>query len=134
MKTKLIEKIRSACIKANKEIVELKFGCEVVVSTKKMGAQKTVIKGFLSGGGFMTSFGETPEESIIKIIGRPIHLADVLLAMSKTADTTVEFYANDGITSINCRYNDTPYSIDWNLKETLENQELPTLQFIADLL
>lgn len=87
-----IETIRQACIKANPEIMELKFGCRILAG------------GLLSDTGFIirpyTEFGNEKEnkylywndsinearilrEKDFEILGREIRLADVLLALDK---------------------------------------------------
>ena len=55
--------------------------------------------------------------------GGDVQLSDVLLAIAEMPILIGEITKH--------QYTLLEY---WNLKETLENQELPTLQFIADLL
>ena len=91
MTTEKYEQLRQKIIEANPEIMELKFGCEVVpeIDTNE------IMKVFKIGTGlFGTKVWVTckdtmdtvylPEE--LKIIGRSIRLADVLLALQKLAD------------------------------------------------
>lgn len=82
--------VRKACIEANPSIVELSFGCEVVSRiTKSTG----IIMGRFSSKlyhVFVPAFGHSialQKEDIIKIVGGPIRLADVLLAMIKNYQT-----------------------------------------------
>lgn len=109
--------IREKCIEANPEIVELEFGCEV--KEKDSGEQF-----FIADRDDMDLMPDAYE-----IIGRPIRLADVLLA--------IPFKANMGIyadgTFIKRSAGDTGY--EWNLKDNnLEKQSKKTIDFIYNIL
>lgn len=131
-----LEKIREACVKANPEIIELKFGCEVdyygertmAVSNEADYEQGKYI--FVSPevkGNNMVFL----DDKNIKIIGRPIRLADVLLVLKECINISFsaeysEFFEGD----INTRT-----GIFWNLRDdNLEYQSKETITFIAGLL
>ena len=127
-----LQLIREKCIEANPEIVELKFGCEVTIGTKQIffvvgimpsGAPVTVKK---EGAYDSTKQGVNVEKinGKIKIIGRPLRLADVLLIMEHT---TVR---DDGAFFTN----NERHPIHWNLKETFENQSEELYDFIYKIL
>lgn len=80
-----IDKLKAVIQKANPEIMELKFGCEVrftnyaevfVYVRKIKNDWHQIIKPY--GG----KISEVPDLNDIVILGRPIRLADVLLAMN----------------------------------------------------
>src|ERR1700754_4943604 len=87
---KKIEVIRQACIKANPEIVELKFGCEI--DDHEM-AQSVIYLGQTSVGGdlcFIPSICDTLHSDLrtedstkAEVLGRPIRLADVFLLLKE---------------------------------------------------
>lgn len=94
------ETIRAACIAANPEIVELKFGCEVLIGgTDRKRVTEHLVRYdksealFLGRDSFvdltedhrtavLKSCYEThkPSKASLEILGREIQLADVLLA------------------------------------------------------
>lgn len=110
-----LEAIRAACIKANPEIVELKFGCGLYVETlegygghdvinqhRRVTAEQCHIEqlpNYLVGA-YFGERGYIQADSkkiagrrgailpnvfkIVEIIGRPIRLADVMLAMRES--------------------------------------------------
>lgn len=125
--------VREAVIKAMPEVLELKFGCEILVETSRAGIQKTTITNFMSAGGFMTlNFGPILEGKITEILGRPIRLADVLLA--------IEHQINN--ISLNGPIFDRAAEIPmadilnrWNLrKDSLEDQSEETIEFLYPIL
>lgn len=126
---KQIETIRQACIRANPDITELKFGCEL---KRKRPLNKT--QGWVITGGFLgivywngnrTAILEMP--GAYEIIGRPIRLADVLLAIPK---------GNNGYdfnTSANFLYRDG--DVFWDIrKDDLTFQAPETIKFLYELL
>lgn len=132
-----LEEIRQAVIAANPEIVELKFGCQVEYQENIWNVAKLVEKAILLvhiDGIRVTRFGDY-EGAIskynIRIIGRPIRLADVLLAIGCDKDEE-ESYPGEGkevagrILGI-CGF--------WNLREDdLSKQSGETINFIHQLL
>ena len=139
-----IEAIREACIQANPEIVELKFGCEVYRGAKE--GQREFISGRFNDTIALTcisQFGdflpiEVPTALIPqwKIIGRPIRLADVLVAILEHPEKKIREkkwsnlrkmlgYDEEG----NHEY------IHWNLrKDSLDDQSDATIDFLFELL
>ena len=134
-----IEKIREAVIKANPEIVKLKFGCVVIFAGHKMvlGVDKYDIVTYVCRreGEQYESGGDFHINRIEEIIGRPIRLSDVLLAMEKANPSrqllmsfTGRFYEYSSKIPL-CQ------ECSWNLKDdNLENQSEELKKFVADLL
>ncbi len=141
----MIEQIRKKCIEANPEIVELKFGCEVeggFIYSWTNG----VLVWLISQLGKGTQM-QIPKEDFVKykIIGRPIRIADVLLAIQEN----VEHYNEDIIVLVDGfigfrpsedrKYHDAILKgnsgCNWNLKDdNLDNQSKETINFIHNLL
>jgi len=130
-----LKQIREACIKANPEIVELKFGCEVKIPTRKFydwvfieELQRTKDRfkfTALKGEGRSNAFSEINKDEF-EIIGRPIRLTDVLLAMDNR-----KFYR---FAKTMDEANELAWDY-WNLKDdNLNNQSPETLDFIHNLL
>jgi len=138
------KKIREACIKANPEIVELKFGCYVKFINPRLRVKWVRLLTHQGGGEYriliridtsqnikeyQKDYGHCSYDSInekdIKIIGRPIQLSDVLIAVDDASKaTTTEDLGIDMLGVYD----------KWNLKESLENQSDETKKFIAELL
>lgn len=139
-----IKEIRRACIEANSEIVELKFGCYFLYGTwdkhivldKKIGGIEALeiyddegipvfSKRFITNGQMELVQG-------FKILGRDIHLADVLLAIENTHTT---WYPVDWF-----RYNIQLfiipfYATSWDFrKDHLEDQSDECISFIHELI
>lgn len=124
-----IKEIREACIKANPEIVELGWGCEVemINNITDIEYTKLVVGDIVrvNDDRWMHCGLSTFNKDSYTIIGRPIRLADVLLAVNEA---------------------DNPHSIDgdkdhenvmwkWNWKDdNLNNQSPETINFIHNLL
>ena len=130
-KQNYINKIREACIKANPEIVELKFGCEVEITHKASDyfgrklfvSEKPDAFGVLSVT-IPNFYSIAVSKENIEIIGRPIHLADVLLAI---IDKNKLFKHTEQLLGT--------VAIHWKLEnDNLENQSEETLKFIVELL
>src|SRR5262245_54153382 len=81
-RTEQLTVIRHACIRENPEIVALKFGCEVEFAWGDRAAVVSVHP----DGSLYTTWGKSkvPRKHVTKILGRPIRLADVLLATDAT--------------------------------------------------
>jgi len=129
----LLEKIRAKCIEVNPEIVELKFGCEIALK----GVRKHFYLSGDSNGSHHLAIGgvEIPLSNKwfvdnCKIIGRPIRLADVLLAIG----------AIDGVhatVSTKGQIDVHPFNGDtvWNLrKDSAEDQSPECIAFISSIL
>lgn len=139
------ETIKAACIAANPEIVELKFGCEFY--WKKDSEDRHFIyhvsqnhpfyfeaKTDGSNGGYL----DYPKEEV-EILGREIQLADVLLAISKTEHASkLLIDSMGGFWSINDEGETATikqqFPVRWFVKVPLSGQSPETLEFIANLL
>lgn len=149
-KPEKIEEIRKACILANPEIVELKFGCEVIDKgfNHQNNSKGVFIALAMEDNIFMVyENGDVSwaiSKSQIEILGRPIRLSDVLLAIERSDKTGWHIYSN-GEFAQNAGYNEmyleqkicgiNESHIRWNLlKDSLEDQDEPCLTFLVDLL
>lgn len=140
-----IEIIKAACAKANPEIMEISFGCDLKRNDQYGSIYKCVNEhGFANNNKKVwlnsVPFGamEVERERIGKgldfeILGRPITLQDVLLALENVekyilVDVIGNMYTHDA--------NDGSLIDEgiWNLRASLEDQSEETLQFLADLL
>lgn len=127
-----LQKIREACIKANPEIVELKFGCEVRLKVR--GDQGVIIEALRipSNGprGFVYWNKDMGEVRVLfaddfEILGRPIRLADVLLAIDTQGKSHHEVNGDECFLCSGL----------WNLRQDdLSLQSEETLNFIASTL
>ena len=133
-----LKTIREACIKSNPSILNLEFGCEVIFNTRKLfitGHALSDEKQVLIGDKFESKY--FVKKSDLEIIGRPIRLADIVLALhtklSPTQDLIFKEIADKVIQDI--RNQIMEVVVRWNLKnDNLENQSEETLQFLAELL
>lgn len=145
------QKIKEACIKANPEIMELKFGCEVIVNlsytdkhamiTRCLDTQKQMFQWIelpWQEAGIKPEY--CTDKSKMEILGRPIHLADVLLAIDKTDDSwsmsCFGYFEQWKVeTDKPDIYKLYQPNIKWNLrKDSLSDQTEQTKQFLAELL
>ena len=159
-------KLKQVIQEANPEIMELKRGCRITIDTKEFKEEveggiydyfvinndkwkhdnRTFIDVTIIGGqqdGWDSQL-RAHEMKKIEIFGRPIRLADVLLAMGK--EHFFEHYiASDGDHALvyktvceneaNEEIVVEPIAISWNLKNnSLDNQSDETKQFLIDLL
>ena len=145
------DKLKQVIQKANPEIMELKFGCEILRYKEEPKDRKYKV---ITDIGFAANkekvwinsvpFGSMslPTE-ILKseladktgdwiILGRPLRLADVLIAMKSKLDSWTYSVNLDGafqkkdVTWIMC---------EWNLQDNnLDNQSEATKQFLIDIL
>lgn len=135
--------IRKACIEANPEIMELKFGCDIAVGNDRGYIHYSM---YDKDGPTLLGFVSTSDPKKLRpiqwkkgdpigytILGRPIRLADVLLAIksSPKCDTYWEYGATSDIV-----WGNPPLKNNaWNLRnDDLITQSPDTLQFLADLL
>jgi len=130
---KYIEEIRKVCIKANPEILELKFGCRIGNERK----YRLEYVGF-NNRQHCLALWKDGEQSLLfvdnvkqeEILGRPITLADVLLTIA--FGKTVGFIRTDtGLIEID--QNPSELLSLWNLKENLENQSEETIEWLYKL-
>lgn len=146
--TNKTEEIRKACIKANDEIVELKFGC--VVEVKNELPDKAIYISEASGNCGQIHFnpsttyflkheieGSIEVSKIGKIIGRPLHLEDIMLAVKELAYKDVKGFKIrwTPFGEVKTWKDDCPEILKrWNLKKSFENQSEETKSFIHGLL
>jgi hypothetical protein len=139
------DKLKSVIQQANPEIMELKFGCETnegIVFTPQRGIKVEI---YIEGDGRIEEY----HVSDLKILGRPIRLADVLLALDKLrvdgidniqVDTNGDICSSEHIKYLNGKeiqpeLHNPEYWCNWNLKDdNLENQREETKQFLIKLL
>ena len=132
-----IEIIRQACIKANPEIMELKPGCFVRDFLKGAGIVMGVEKNAGESDCYDIFCTESDHEVIwqqprghLDVLGRPLKLADVLLAMEPIGGTT---YAADRL--INFYVDLDSNDVRWNLRaDDLTQQSDECLTFLVGLL
>lgn len=156
-----IDKIRAACIAANPEIVEPKYGCEVRGMSGALGKTFLIQKFEDAAGGWIEVYPEVwepftdrPIYSVgwrgssapkFEFYGRPIRLSDVLLAIEyKTRPPEKYMVSTNGIITfreskeitaqvLNSRFLST--GVSWNLKDdNLENQSKECIEFLSELL
>jgi len=147
---KNLETIRAACIKANPEIVELKFGCRFKFPRGSYGT--LLCDKEWKRAKFLVALPQLPphydelrwdDMEDVEIIGRPIRLADVLLAMETAKGSHHVAVRNDGgilvregngITSNWSLQWRNPFPV-WNLRaDNLEEQSDECVAFLAGLL
>lgn len=133
-----IEDIRQKCIEANPEIMELKFGCRV--QNNRRGDMGYILAQEFNSNVY---YNEDTKQVLVRdfepdeIIGRPIRLADVLLAAREVSERIEGqlFVADNGmfcIAKVGKSLDGLGY---WNLaKDDLTLQGKPTIDFIHDLL
>lgn len=146
MKTNL-DIVREACVKANPQIMEMAFGCEVQGIGALGGFMKWRYAGKLSASGMeawslisQTGSKENAEKVIgndelkYEILGRPIRLADVIhTIMCNHESDNIRLFSDIG----EVEFDDglRKKTAKWNLlKDDLRNQSEPTLSFLVGLL
>lgn len=144
-----LQKIRAACIAANPEITELKFGCEIydhmdgqkhfVTSVNNLGTHDMTV---LFQGEIVRMVSGVYEKNNYEILGRPIRLADVLLAIDGTyrhGDAiTVRIIPGGTFERLhtgNVLPGEWNPQVRWNLRaDDLEKQSEETIDFLYELL
>lgn len=120
--------IRAKCILSNPEIVELKFGCKIACEQSEQHSVVTVYDSFVE-----CENGIDYSSYEYKIIGRPITLADILLALKMRSN--YGYIATNGEMFQSGRdIEDGIAGAKWNLLKTLEDQDEPTISFIYNAL
>lgn len=148
-KDQKIQAIREACIAVNPEIVELKFGCEVSFinmiwffagyGREDKGLTYMLTDGIVKNGKQSYTTASSSDKDF-KILGRPIRLSDVLLAIGKKSgyysiDSTGRFQVWKDVGLRWCKTADKKFAIAWNpLRDSLEDQEESTINFIHELI
>lgn len=125
------EKIRKKCIEANEDIVALKFGC-IVQLKNWSNAKRRIVR---EGDDWYMSSGDNYKEEEFEIIGRPITLPDVLLALALTKNPihNVGYTVSGQFFMQFTNFQDD--NLIWNLRDdNLKNQSEELKQFVADLL
>lgn len=119
--------VRDACIKANPSILNLEFGCEYESEFTYKG-EHTIFR--------IPESGYPGKNN--KIIGRPIRLADVLLAIWKKTPsnkTKITVESDGQFLVFNPLLNQRFAKQTWNLlKDDLSQQSQETMEFLAGLL
>jgi hypothetical protein len=140
------EQLKKIIQVANPEIMELKFGCEVEIPTSGEANYKRY-KAMVEHARLdeviavdLDTFGQWTlrQGRDYKILGRPIRLADVLLALEKSKSL---YYAFDGKGYLLTRsYGTDDFNLSglpflWNLHDdNLDHQSEETKQFLIYLL
>lgn len=133
-KIEALKIVTEACHKDNPDIKKLEFGCRFKSHGLKILRLSEIVddnRGFkryhYGSGGYIR------EEQLKEILGRPIQLADVLMAIKKLKYFNYGILA-DGSIAEQDGFEVTDTGLKWNLKEPLENQSKETLVFLAYLL
>lgn len=155
MRAEQLAAIRQKCIEANPEIVELKFGCALlrpssgrpykVIEDMTWGANtKEVWINSVPFGSMSLPLRVNKEEAlrgipddngeVWRIIGRPIRLADVLLAMGMRRPMRGMIYCTSDGVLIDFENRKESGAV-WNLRaDDLDQQSDETISFIHSLL
>lgn len=139
---KSINIVKEACVKANPEILELKFGCEIKskhTTLRYVGKDKGQIALIVENGDAKNALMIVDKLGDVEILGRPIHLADVLLTMRDVdaekiwgVDVSSGEFFGQSMSDGSPIYKK---GAQWNLrKDSLINQSDETLSFLAQLL
>ena len=130
------EKLKQIIQQANPEIMELKFGCVVTyegsVGIPRIRHVATVLNKTQSGGiAVYTSFIQyfIPEE--LEILGRPITLSDVLLAI-KAYKIKLDFDTRSQPFLFITDWNDK--TVIWDLTKPFDDQSQEIKDFLVGLL
>lgn len=134
MKDQHIKEIRAAVVAANPSILDLKVGCELMYQNRKYGIFGISMSCFrictLEGDSFSTdTIVDQDTLGVQEILGRPIRLADVFLAIETQLGSgkKIVWDARESIVKHVVRR--------WNLRaDRLEDQSTETLALIAELL
>lgn len=143
----MLAEIRSKCIEANPEIVELKYGCEIqdnLLNQPDESVQYTYVRkgrdylyclrhGDRSEALFQFRSEEIREDNY-KIIGRPIQLADVLLAIEIATQGSDDGYWLIDKYGNFLRTDKATKLPSWNLRRTLEDQDDHVVRFVHSLI
>ena len=137
------EQLKKVIQEANPEIMELKFGCRMQMPFYNGESVFCSIEGDVIT--FVDSKGGTREEdkAILEnglILGRPIRLADVLLAIDKVdSDYSISCFGSfekwKSITTDQFLLEPLSSAIRWNLRDdNLDHQSLEFKDFLINLL
>lgn len=145
------EKIRAACIKANPRLMELSFGCRVVLEHRPFEAIEKVegiilekhdcVNKEIAYRMYFPSIVEPFQkvvlikEEAIKtplILGHPVQLSDVLMAVKSNTPIEYAITSDNSIIQISLSGDET--LSEYDLSKPLKDQSPETLSFIASLL
>jgi hypothetical protein len=130
-----IESIRAACIKANPEILAMKFGCKVdhggdIFFAIRVDGDDVIYD--------VPSLSVKQRISVwnLKPLGRPIRLADVLSTIGNVKDKEgIVNVSHQGYFSISLPPQEHHPSLQWNLHtDDLTQQSDECIDFLANLL
>lgn len=131
-----IDFIRQACIKANPSILNLEFGCEIEIEKFGVGKYLGTTNDFPTGWFSLNQEIYPLIGHKYKILGRPIRLADVLVAIGKDAEKSTDFDLYSDRLNIG-HYDEVGYYTHcrWNLlSDDLTKQSQECVEFIYNLL
>lgn len=132
--------IRAKCIETIPEIVELKFGCQLlapwgrpvtiwdVIPTGHACENKYLSEGihyFYDSHRKGEFLHENSTQDAYKIIGRPITLADIIWLLCNGKNEEIDYAQDYGVMDVLNK---------WNLLKTLEDQAPETIDFIYEIL
>jgi hypothetical protein len=149
-----LEYIKQKCIEANPEIMELKFGCDIKVNLTNGGGVEATFVGFRNPDIIYFSWAKfhKNKESVqtellnrIKVMGRPIQLADVLMAIGErygdwvgidSEGYFIEMTNTATGLGLSSAWNEkgTHRINHWDLTKALDDQPEPAINYLADLL
>lgn len=146
---KNLEKLKKAIIKEIPEIVELKFGCEIEIELTERHLYQHIKEVYLGESKGMNHYyyfkngkkgvlrlAKYDEFEIIKIIGRPITLSDILRVLGKMPPREFPLF----VSVTGCFYEDYKNDMSsvlakWNLsKNNLDLQSKPTIDFLTEII
>lgn len=131
--------IRAKVIEAVPSILDLQFGCEV---QGKVSQRKSFCIGMALSDKDSMVIGDNCEAHCIvkknnfKILGRPIQLSDVLLAIGRQNCgelCDIKLFGDGDVARVGFP-NLSDDDCKWNLLKSLEDQDESVLSFLADLL
>lgn len=157
MRQQNIEKIRQACVKANEDILRLRFGVKIIWKAIYDNKEKEAIVNkiysrttkYVTGTEFVgecildddDSTTAFCKENVVKVLGRPIRFLDILLAIGKTKNYIAiddmgqilqQAYREDGANYMGEMVGTTRF---WVLnRDDLNDQTDETVEFIANFL
>ena len=134
-----LQETREAIIKAVPEIVELKEGCRAIIGDIKHPLVLLHNRDSENVSDWLTkdrsAIISTPPAKIKEIIGRPITLADVLVALESATTRTINLNPYGELLTI-AYYDqiDKYHYTHWNLSKDLSKQSPETINFLHSLL
>ncbi len=118
------EKIRKACIEANKEIMELKFGCRIKFNVSGTWAYAKILHENYAGNFLIEPAPKCTttikRKTIKEILGREIQLFDIIFLLKTFEEDQWSNYAT--------------LSERWRHPDNLSEQSEECLSFIASLI